>query len=101
MIRDLAAVTLTVPADQISPVAAIYSELFGWEAVFDGAMDRSLAAQWGVDRLPRRVVVLSAGDERRGMLRLVEGPTPYPPPFSTYGWAVPEVSVRGVDALHD
>jgi catechol 2,3-dioxygenase-like lactoylglutathione lyase family enzyme len=56
-------------------------------------------AVWGRAPRPRRVVVLGAPGERRGLLRLLQGETPPPRPLCTYGWSALEITVRDVDAL--
>jgi hypothetical protein len=45
--------------------------------------------------------VIGAPGETRGLLRLVEGASPAPPPLLTYGWSALEITVPDVDRLPD
>ncbi|HEY3062845.1 MAG TPA: VOC family protein [Chloroflexota bacterium] len=96
LIVDLAAATVSVPAGSLDVVAQVYRETFGYEVTWDGSRD---GMHWGLTPRPRRVLVLGASGESRGLLRLVEGSAPAPPPLGTYGWSALEITVRDVDGL--
>jgi hypothetical protein len=96
LVVDLAAVTVTVARSRLDVIAQVYTETFGWAVRWAGSTD---GTAWGLPRRERRVVVLGARGERRGLLRLVEGEAPAPPPLATYGWSAIELTVRDVDAL--
>jgi catechol 2,3-dioxygenase-like lactoylglutathione lyase family enzyme len=96
LVVDLAAATVSVPGGALTDVATVYARCFGYEVKWDGTVDGS---QWGLTLRSRRVVVVGPAGESRGMLRLVEGTSPAPPPLGTYGWSALEITVRDVDAL--
>jgi catechol 2,3-dioxygenase-like lactoylglutathione lyase family enzyme len=96
LVTDLAAATLSVAPDALDDSARVYREIFGYDVEWDGSVDGVL---WGLAPRERRMLVLGAPGESRGLLRLVEGTTPAPPPLGTYGWSALEITVRDVDAL--
>ena len=99
MLENLQIVTATVPMDELDATAAIYSAEFGWARPWSGASGM-LGEAWGIGR-DRKVAYLAPEEETLGWLRLVEGPTPPPPPLSTWGWNAVEICVTDVDAMLD
>ncbi|MFN8534573.1 MAG: hypothetical protein U0556_13630 [Dehalococcoidia bacterium] len=99
LVQDLAIATVTVSRARFDDVLRIYQEVFGWSVRWDGTLDSALAAAWGVDPPGRRVVMIGAAGEDRGIVRLIEGETPPPPPLSTYGWSSLEITVRDCDRM--
>ncbi|MCS6803360.1 MAG: hypothetical protein RMM58_14785 [Chloroflexota bacterium] len=99
IVRDLALATVTVAGDRLDDVAAVYQEAFGWAVRWEGLLDPALAAAWGIAPARRRVLLLGANGETRGLVRLVEGETPPPPPLATFGWSALEITVRDCDRM--
>jgi hypothetical protein len=93
---DVAAATISVPLARLDEVARVYVDTFGWEVHWAGTVD---GTAWGIGARPRRAVVLGPRGDERGVLRLIEGETPAPPPLATYGWSAIEITVRDVDGL--
>ena len=99
LVDDLAIGTVTAHPDVIHEAAALYRNLFGYVTLYAGCLGEGLARAWSVSDPERRVVLLGAPGEDRGMVRLVSGPCPAPAPFSTQGWTALEITVRNVDEL--
>lgn len=99
MLEDLAVVTATVPMDALEETVGIYMTEFGWAKHWSG-VSGVLGEAWGIGP-DRRMAYLAPEAETRGWLRLVEGPTPPPPPLSTWGWNAIEICVADVDAMLD
>lgn len=99
LVDDLAIGTVTARPDVIHEAAALYRNLFGYVTLFSGRLGKPLAGAWSVSDPDRRVILLGAPGEDRGMIRFVSGPTPPAAPFSTRGWTALEITVRDVDRL--
>lgn len=98
-VRDVAAVTITVSAERMDALASAYKSAFGWNTCWSGLLDPALASIWGLQRGPRRSILIGPEGETRGLLRLVAGSAPFPPPLATFGWSAIEITVRNLDAL--
>jgi hypothetical protein len=96
LVTDLAAATLSVPRQALADVASVYAQTFGYAMLWEGVVD---GAAWGIAVRDRRMLVLGAPGETRGLLRLVEGSLPAPPSLGTYGWSALEITVLDVEAL--
>jgi catechol 2,3-dioxygenase-like lactoylglutathione lyase family enzyme len=101
IVQDLAAGTVTVSGERLDDVIGVYADTFGWSVRWSGQLGDALARAWGIDNPSRRVVVVGPAGERRGLIRLVEGETPPPPPLGTDGWSSLEITVRDCDGLHE
>jgi len=99
LLENLAIVTATVPMDSLDETAGIYTTEFGWVRQWSGAAG-VLGEAWGIGP-DRMMTYLAPESETIGWLRLVEGPTPSPPPLSTWGWNAVEICVTDVDAMLD
>lgn len=99
LVDDLAIGTVTAHPEVIHEAAALYRNLFGYVTLHAGDLGEALARAWSISDPDRRVVLLGAPGEDRGMVRLVSGPSPAPAPFSTQGWTALEITVRNVDEL--
>jgi len=99
LVQDLLIASVSVPRAQLETVARVYQETFGWQLRWAGQLDPALAASWGVDPPARRVLLLGPADEQRGLVRLIEGESPPPPPLATFGWSALEITVRDCDTL--
>lgn len=99
IVQDLTVATVTVSRARLEEVVATYEDAFGWTVRWEGALDPALAAAWGVEPAGRRAVLLGADGETRGLVRLIEGETPPPPPLATFGWSALEITVRSCDGM--
>ena len=82
---------------ELDSAAAIYTSEFGWSSRWSGKAG-ALGETWGIGS-GRRMAYLAPEAETRGWLRLVEGPTPSPPPLCTWGWSAIEICVADVDGM--
>ena len=96
-VDDLLIVTATVPVGELDATAAIYVSEFGWVRRWSGDAG-GLGEAWGIGA-DRRMTYLAPETGARGWFRLVEGPTPAPPPLSTWGWNAIEICVADVDGM--
>ncbi|MCY4369658.1 MAG: hypothetical protein OXF41_09640 [bacterium] len=99
LVDDLAIGTVTAHPEVIHEAAALYRNLFGYVTLYAGRLGEPLARAWSISDPDRRVVLLGAPGEARGLVRFVSGPDPAPAPFSTQGWTALEITVRDVDGL--
>ena len=82
---------------EIDSTADIYTSEFGWVRRWSGEAG-ALGGAWGIGA-DRMMTYLAPETETRGWFRLVEGPTPSPPPLSTWGWNAIEICVADVDEM--
>ena len=82
---------------EIDSTADIYTSEFGWVRRWSGEAG-ALGEAWGIGA-DRMMTYLAPETETRGWFRLVEGPTPSPPPLSTWGWNAIEISVADVEEM--
>ena len=81
----------------LDAATGVYTSEFGWVRRWSGEAGE-LGEAWGIG-FDRRIAYLAPEAETRGWLRLVEGPTPSPPPLSTWGWNAIEICVADVDGM--
>lgn len=82
---------------ELDSITGIYTSEFGWSVRWSGEAG-ALGEAWGIGS-GRKIAYLAPEAETRGWLRLVEGPTPSPPPLCTWGWSAIEICVADVDAM--
>lgn len=99
LVDDLAVATVTAHPEVIHGAAALYRNLFGYVTLYAGCLGEASARAWSISDPDRRVILLGAPGEDRGMVRLVSGPCSAPAPYSTLGWTALEITVRNVDEL--
>ena len=95
---------MTYACSEPQHMAALLSDVFGWETLCEGVIDLHLESLWGIapDSAGRSFAVLRSPGSDRGMIRVVDGrDRKRAAPMSTRWSGVEFVVMEDIEGLHD